>query len=70
MSVFLIAGLLSEGGFVGPDRIPSGQVIPAADAGHPEAHSVYGWRWPRIRVDAQAMLARMHHLDAAGSAGE
>jgi len=48
----------------------SGHAITAA-ADFPEAHSVYGRRWPRIRVDEQAMLARMHHhLDAAGSAGE
>jgi len=47
----------------------TGQAVTAADEGFAEAHSVYGRRWPRIRVDQQAVLARIH-LDAAGSAGE
>jgi hypothetical protein len=49
--------------------VATGQAITAADEGYPEAHSVYGRRWPRIRVDQHAVLARIH-LDAATSAGE
>ena len=30
----------------------TGQAITAADAGYTEAHSIYGRRWPRIRVQA------------------